>query len=147
MGGGSSSSTTFSSSLSDDSGDTATIEYQNGKIGGVKDAVLTVSGDTTAEGTSQTVTINGTAVGSISIDASGNGTLIVPIASLGTTVGSGSTVSVGGLSGTFASSSSSSSSSRSSSSSSTSNGSITYTTANLAAHSAVFSSLGRFGRR
>ena len=111
MGGGSNSSTTLTSSLGDDSGDTATIEYQTGQIGGVNDAVLTVSGDTTAEGTSQTVTINGTAVGSISIDSSGNGTLIVPISTLGTTVASGSTVSVGGLSGTFASSSSSSTSS------------------------------------
>ncbi len=102
--GSSSSSPVFSASLTDSNGDTATVTFQTGNLLGVSESVITVTGNTVAEGTSVSVTINNTAVGTIAINSSGTGTLIVATSSLTTTVAAGSTVSVGTLSGTFAAS-------------------------------------------
>jgi trimeric autotransporter adhesin len=129
---------TLTASISDTGGDTATVTAQFGRIAGAKDVVVTVAGDTSAEGTSQDVTIDGTDAGSISIDSNGSGTLIVPLSTFASTPASGSTIVVGLLNGTFASSSSSSGSSSSS---------ISFSTASSAAHDAVFSSFARHGRR
>ncbi len=99
---------TLTASVSDTGGDTATVTAQFGRIAGTKDVVVTVAGDTSAEGTSQDVTIDGTDAGSISIDSNGSGTLIVPLSTFASAPASGSTVVVGSLNGVFASSSSSS---------------------------------------
>ncbi len=90
--------------VSDTGGNTATVTYQTGKLLGTQESVVTVTGDTSAAGTSVPVTINGTAVGTVAINSSGSGTLIVPTSSLTTTVAASSTVGVGGLMGTFAAS-------------------------------------------
>ena len=80
------------------------------------DSVITVTGDTLAEGTSVSVVINGVTIGTVAINSSGSGTLIVPTSSISTTVAAGSTVSVGTLNGTFAASTSTGSSGSSGSS-------------------------------
>ena len=68
--------------------------------------MFTVTGDTLDEGTSVTLSIGGTAVGTVAIDSTGAGTLIVPTASLSTTVAAASTVALGTMNGTFAASTS-----------------------------------------
>jgi hypothetical protein len=104
---GSSSGTNLTASVTDSSGDTATVTYQTGKLLGTAESVITVSGDTLDEGTSVALSINGVSVGTIAIDGTGAGTLTVPTSSVSTTVASGSTVTLGTLNGTFTSSSSS----------------------------------------
>ncbi len=88
-------STSLTGSLSDGNGNTATITYQVGKLLGVSEAVITVTGDTVDEGTTQSLAINGTTIGNIALDSAGTGTLIVPVSSLGTTVAATSTVTFG----------------------------------------------------
>ena len=88
------SSTSLTGSLSDSSGDTATITYQTGNLLGTKEAVFTVTGDTSAEGTTVTLEVGSTTIGTVTLDNSGDGTLIVPVSSLASVPASGSTVSL-----------------------------------------------------
>jgi hypothetical protein len=103
VGLGCSNSGGLTSSLTDPTGGTgtATVTLNTGKLLGVPQTVIKVTGDTTAEGTSQTVTVNGVTVGLVAIDSTGSGTLTVPTSSLTTPAAVGSTLTVGGLSGTF----------------------------------------------
>jgi hypothetical protein len=93
----------LSASLTDPNGGTgtATVTFQTGRLLGITEAVIKVTGDTTAEGTTVPVTINGTTVGNITIDSSGTGTLILPASGLGTTVAASSTIGIGTLAGSF----------------------------------------------
>jgi hypothetical protein len=102
--------TSLSASLTDDNGNTATVTYQTGKLLGTKESVVTVAGDTTDAGTSVSVAVGGTTIGSVTLDSTGSGTLIVPTASVATTVAAGDAVTVGSFSGTFADSTTSTSS-------------------------------------
>ncbi len=92
----------LTASLTDPSGNTATVTYQTGKLLGTKESVVTVSGDTADEGTSVAVAIDGTTIGSVSIDSSGSGTSIVPTSSLTVTPAAGQAVTLGAFSGTLA---------------------------------------------
>lgn len=94
--------TSFSAQLSDGSGNSATVTYQAGDLAGTAQSIITVTGDTIAAGTAVSVTINGLPVGTIIIGDNGTGTLVLPAASVATTVAAGSAVSVGTLDGTFA---------------------------------------------
>jgi hypothetical protein len=93
----------LTSSLTDLTGGTgtATVTLNTGNLLGVSQTVIKVTGDTTAEGTSQTVMVNGVTLGLVAIDSTGSGTLTVPTSSLTTPAAVGSTLTVGGLSGTF----------------------------------------------
>ena len=106
------SSTSLTGSLSDSSGDTATITYQTGELLGTQEAVFTVTGDTSAEGTTVTLEVGSTTIGTVALDSSGDGTLILPVSSLASVPTSGSTVSLVGssttLTGTLATSTSTS---------------------------------------
>ena len=104
-----SSTTSFTAALTDPNGGsgTATVTYTTGAIGGVSAAVLSITGDTTQEGQSESVVIGTTTVGTVSIDSSGSGTLLIQPSVLAAAVASGTGVSVGTLTGSFAPSSSS----------------------------------------
>jgi hypothetical protein len=108
-GCGSSAGTSFTAAVSDSSGDTATVTFQTGKLLGTSESVINITGDTLDEGTSVALSINGTSLGTVAINSSGAGTLIVPTSTLSSTVAAGSTVVLGSLSGTFAASTTSTS--------------------------------------
>jgi hypothetical protein len=99
--------------VTDANGNTATVSYQVGTLLGTAESVVKISGDTVDAGTTVSVSIDGNVIGSVLLDSSGAGTLIVPTSSLATAPAAGSAVLVGNFSGTFATSSSSSSSSNS----------------------------------
>jgi len=103
-GCGSSSESGFTAAVSDSAGDTATVTFQTGKLLGTSESVINITGDTLDEGTSVALSINGTSLGTVAINSSGAGTLIVPTSTLSSTVAAGSTVVLGSLSGTFAAS-------------------------------------------
>ena len=87
----------------------STATYQTIDASGTPESVITVTGDTVDEGTTVEVAINDTLVGTVAIDASGDGTLTVPTSSLATSVAAVSAINVGSLSGTLAAAGNSSS--------------------------------------
>ena len=89
-----SSANEFTAAVSDSSGDTATVTYQTGNLLGTTESVINVPGDTLDEGTSVALSINGVSVGTVAINSSGAGTLIVPTSTLSTTVAAGDRKSV-----------------------------------------------------
>jgi len=95
----------FTASLADptNASTTASLTVQTGKLLGVSETVFTITGDASAVGTSVPVSINGNLVGNVAIDSSGKGTLIVPTASLGTSLSAGLPVMAGTLTGALAS--------------------------------------------
>jgi len=95
----------FTSTLTDpaDATSTASLTVQTGKLLGVSETVFTITGDASAQGTSIPVSVNGNVVGNVAIDSSGKGTLIVPTASLGSTLSAGLPVMAGTLTGSLAS--------------------------------------------
>jgi len=94
----------FTASLADpaDASSTASMTVQTGKLLGVSETVVTITGDMSAAGTSVPVSVNGKVVGNVAIDSSGKGTLIVPTASLGSTLSAGLPVMAGTLAGSLA---------------------------------------------
>ena len=101
LGGNDTAPTSFTAALANHSGHAGTVTYQVGDLDGTAESIITVSGDSAAEGTGVVVTINGTSVGTVAINSSGTGTLIVPTSSLSTTVAAGGAVTVGTLRGAF----------------------------------------------
>jgi len=95
----------FTASLADpaDASNTASLTVQTGKLLGVSETVITITGDASAAGTSVPVSVNGNVVGNVAIDSSGKGTLIVPTASLGTSLSAGLPVMAGALTGSLTS--------------------------------------------
>jgi len=95
----------FTASLTDpaNASSTASMTVQTGKLLGVSETVVTITGDVSAAGTSVPVSVNGNVVGNVAIDSSGKGTLIVPTASLGSTLSAGLPVMAGTLAGSLTS--------------------------------------------
>ncbi len=109
--------TTLSASLADPTGsDTGTATLTTKTYDGTTTTKLTVSVTGAADGASLDVVIDGTTVGTLATDSTGAGTLVLSSNPTGTeqalppnfpTVSAGSTITVGSLNGTFATSSSS----------------------------------------
>jgi len=93
----------FTASLADpaDASSTASLTVQTGKLLGVSETVITITGDASAAGTSVPISVNGNVVGNVAIDSAGKGTLIVPTASLGNTLSAGLPVMAGTLTGSL----------------------------------------------